>query len=961
VLARAIQAIERGSPGPKAIAIVGEPGVGKTRLLAELGAIAAEHHALLLGGRGAELERELPFGVFVDALDAYLATVSPRLLARVGHEDRLELGAVFSSIALPRPPADGWQPDRYRTQRAVRTLLERLAASQPVVLVLDDLHWADAASADLIAYLLRHPPAARVLLAFGFRPLPAGSPLPDVIALAAREGSLERIDLAPLTRAEADELMAGLDPASRVELYRNSGGVPFYLEELLEARARQDGRRRDRGLAARRDGVPAVVAEALASELHHISPQARLLLEAAAIVGDPFDPDLAARTASVDLALAVIDELLETGLIRVGDTPRQFQFRHPIVRLAVYESTSPGWRLGAHDRAAEALAERGARTAERAHHLAFSARIGDADALATLLAAAGEAMTTAPATSAHWLGVALRILGEGPETFPQRLEILTARANALGVSGEFGPAIECLDEALAMLPAEATDVRLQLVSFAASLNSFSGRPDRSQELLASALADLPDRTSPAAIALLIELAINAYFVGQYEAMLAFSGDAIAAARELGKHPLHASAAAVQAMAEYSVGRIPEAKHTVDIASVIVDKLDDQVLVERLDAFLALGYVEFHIGLHEAALRHVERGLALSRASGVAYLVPALEVLEAMCLLHLGRLAEASAAAEAAYETGFLLRNDAYLAMAGHLRAWASLWRGDVPRALAAATDAFVRSAGAGPNMTAFAGLHLAEALVESGAAEEARETLLRAAGGADLEPIEAAFRPRAYLVLAAADLATGGRGTNVAAEWASRAESFAADVDLELTRCHATRARALVLLAQGDAAGAAAAALDSAAQADAVGVSVEAARSRILAGRALALVGRADEAREVLERAERELAVAGAQRYRDEAARELRRLGVRVPRRRPAVTAGAPAWEGGAALSRRELEVAHLVAVGRTNQEIADQLFVSVKTVETHLSHAFDKLGVTSRAGLVGALERGGSLSDVRV
>jgi DNA-binding CsgD family transcriptional regulator len=159
------------------------------------------------------------------------------------------------------------------------------------------------------------------------------------------------------------------------------------------------------------------------------------------------------------------------------------------------------------------------------------------------------------------------------------------------------------------------------------------------------------------------------------------------------------------------------------------------------------------------------------------------------------------------------------------------------------------------------------------------------------------------------------------------------------------QARAAVRLAIGDALGAADLAQSAATTADVVGARVVAGRSRTLAGRALARAGRSNDAILWLDRAEAELSACGAARYADHAARELRRLGRRVTR------TGRRAADG-LQLSRRELEIAELVAQGKTNREIAAELFLSTRTVESHLGRIFAKLGVSSRAAVGGMLAR---------
>src|SRR3954466_1992329 len=157
----------------KAIEIVGAAGIGKTRLLAELAARADGRGHIVLSGAGADLQRDLPFWVFVDALDEYLAGVEPRRLANLDEDVRVELAQIFPSLAdLGRGGSPGAFHERYRTNRAVRELLERLGATKPLVLLLDDFHWADAASGDLAASLLHRPAGAGVLIVLASRPNP---------------------------------------------------------------------------------------------------------------------------------------------------------------------------------------------------------------------------------------------------------------------------------------------------------------------------------------------------------------------------------------------------------------------------------------------------------------------------------------------------------------------------------------------------------------------------------------------------------------------------------------------------------------------------------------------------------------------------------------------------------------------------------------------------------------------
>jgi predicted ATPase len=180
-LGAALTALEGGTP--RAVEVVGPAGIGKSRLLAELGARADARGHVVLSGSGAELEQDLPYWVFVDALDDYVAALDPRRLDRLDATTRSELAQFLPALTDSATTSETGLHERYRTHRAARTLLERLAIPKPLVLLLDDFHWADPASTDLLSALLHRPPAAGVLIALAARP----RQLPGRLAIARTE------------------------------------------------------------------------------------------------------------------------------------------------------------------------------------------------------------------------------------------------------------------------------------------------------------------------------------------------------------------------------------------------------------------------------------------------------------------------------------------------------------------------------------------------------------------------------------------------------------------------------------------------------------------------------------------------------------------------------------------------------------------------------------------------------
>jgi DNA-binding NarL/FixJ family response regulator len=906
------------------VEIVGEPGIGKTRLIAEACARAESAHVLPLAGRAAEFERDAPFGVFVDALDDYLGTVNPRRIERLGPDVTREVAQIFPALADFADGGSMSPGERFRSHRAVRLLLDALAGPAPLLLALDDLHWADQASLELVSYLLRKRGRAPVLLVVAYRSGQAPRLLRAALASAARDGDHELIEPGPLTVAEAGELVG-----TRVQddVYRESGGNPFYLEQLTRA--------------AQRGGVPTTVADALDGEVDALGEDARATLLAAAVAGEPFDPGVVAAVARLDepTTLAALDDLLAADLVRPTDVPLRFRFRHPIVRHALYERAGAGWRIGAHARAAAALEAAGASPTLRAHHVERSATAGDEDAIALLTAAARASVTRAPATAARWFDAAVRLLPDGDM---RRLELLVPLAAALGAAGQLAAARDSLEELRALIPPELGAARARVTIIRAGVDNLLGDHGTANALLREALADQEDADPQTACDIKLALSTDRFFAGDWDGQYGWARPAYEGAVALDDKPRLAAAAAHLAGAAYLASRIDEANVLLDQATAIVDSVPDDQVAERLEALHWLGWCEEFMQRYDAAIGHLRRGLTIARATGHGHVMVGLLMSLASSLGWRGRLAEADEVADECFEIALLAGNDQFVNWALTGKSWIALQRGDVREAIRCGEQG--AELGRGDPVSALAGCAHGEALIEAGEPAAGRAAILAAGGGPDQPQIEQAFRTRWYEPLTRAEIALGDLAA--AERWARLAEDAAAVCrPLGGRQSEALRARAAVSLAGGDASAAADTALRAAESAATIGVPVEEATGRLLAGRALAVAGDLPAATAELESARVAFAAAGAERLRDAAARELRKLGRRVPRRGAARRASP-----GDALSVREREIAELVTLGRTNRQIAAELFLSEKTVETHLSHVFAKLGVGSRAAVAGAL-----------
>ena len=376
------------------------------------------------------------------------------------------------------------------------------------------------------------------------------------------------------------------------------------------------------------------------------------------------------------------------------------------------------------------------------------------------------------------------------------------------------------------------------------------------------------------------------------------------------------------------------------------------LARRLDAAINLAGAELYLDRFGETAAHAERVVVIARATGQPAVAVFAFMLLAWARMLRGELAGAGEMLDSAVEEARLLGNAQSLAGLLLNRSLVALCAGDLEIAVSAADESVELTRGMDNGLVpAATGLALAAARLETGDPHLAAavELLLERTGGAELPLMPGgSFRAKWLELLTRCWLALDRPQDAVRA--AAHAEATAVSMGgLRMATSMADRAAAVIDLASGDAASAGERALASAAAADDVGAPVEAALSRLLAGRALAQAGKPERAVAELERAATAFHACGARRYRDAADHELRRLGRRVHRR---THPGQLDVVGVAALTQREEQVARLVVDRRTNPEIADILFLSPKTIETHMRNIFRKLAVSSRADVARAVEQ---------
>jgi DNA-binding CsgD family transcriptional regulator len=933
----AIAAVSGGAT--RVLAVLGETGIGKSALLGALAERATNAGMLVLSGRAAEHERDVPFGLVVDALDDHVATLHPRRIESVGADLAAVLPAAAPSTG-PVPAMPGAR-ERFRCHRALRALLEMLGRERPVALLLDDLHWADDASIELVLHLLRRPARVPHLLAFALRPM---EPAPRMLHATRAAGGSRLLDLAPLAHEESLELVAHVgDAALRERLAREAAGNPLFLQELARV-AREPG-----------GALPPTLLAAVRLEVGAMPDAARALLDGAAVAGDPFDPELAAAAAGLDGdaaapdragslapadALAALDQLVAADLVCATGDGRAFRFRHPLLRRAVYDAAPPAWRLAAHERVAAALQARGAGAAVRAFHVEKCARAGDPAAVALLREAAAAAADTAPATAARWYAAGVRLLPHAERE--ERAALLGPMALALANAGRLHESREALQDVLALLPSERTPDRLALVAQCAGVEHLLGRHGDAHRRLLAALADAP----PAGRAALeLEMAAAGFYAGDAAAMRDW---AARAARDAdGQEALRAGAEALGGLGAQRTGDADAAATLMARAIDRLARIDDPEIGAGLGGAVHVATAALLGERFEDGYATLDRALTIARATRQDGFLGRLAITRAQLQRQRLNLDEALADVEVAEEGARLQGVRSTLHHALWTKAIVHLDRGegtDAERIAAESAellDELEASTLTRTGRCAVAAIH-----EEQDAERCIRE--MTAAGGPMLEGVDETWRTWLLLVLVRAAVAT--ERLDEAREWSAELARHAEAMALPAGAVRGACAQAEILLATGDPAEAGRLAVGAAERAGRIGARRDELAARLLAGRALAAVGDRTEAVALLRAVTVDAARGGAFMWRDAAARELRRLGSRVSvENRRASGAESPR-----SLTARELDVARLVAEGRPNKAVAAALFLSEKTVEHHLSRVYAKFGVRSRAELTAVVAREG-------
>ncbi|WP_049567196.1 helix-turn-helix transcriptional regulator [Nonomuraea sp. SBT364] len=935
-LGRLVAAVSRP---PAVVVLEGEAGIGKSRLLAELATRPEMADRLLLRGGARRIREPFPLGPLVEALRGAGDALARAELSPVAGALRGLLPELASVLPPPLEPLDDRAAERHRLFRG---LAEVLRALGPVVLVVEDLHWADEQTVEFLAYALAAPPP-RMSIVLTYRGEEAGAVVREATARPADAVFHDHILLKALDAAQTGDLAAailgeaGVTADFGAHLHELSSGLPLAVQELMALlRARgaliklRSGRWARKAVAEL--DVPPGVRDSVRERVARLPEEARVVAEAAAVLQVPVRLEDLARVGGLPTAgtVAGVDELLVSGLLT--EQAGTVAFRHVLTAQAVYGAIPLGRRQELHARAAEAVrALEPVPLGQEAHHLRQAGRLTDWVAAAEQAAEQAsqlgddaeavrileDVLRHAPLDPDRRGRLAVRLGWAAPQVLrpPAVIDLLSQALE----SEQPGPLRGQLHFLIGLLQERlGEDPGAQRRAFAAAVGDLADRPELAAWVMAALGRPMDPAVPLAEHAVWLERALEAvpaigdpveevFVLGKIATSLGGYGDprwlglTDEVRRRTGGRPRHRQeVGAYRSIAEHAclAGNYEVAAELLDAAmrGAAGEESSREPLSRcRLVALLLASCRGRWAGLEE------ETALLLDEYGGRPFDRIGAETVAACLALARGELD--TARRELAEVTGNALVLGAYellpLSVAGFLR--------------------------------------LATAGGEAGAALAATEAAVAVWEIKGLWPLAV----RALPALAEAMAAAGRRDEAVALVERLSAELRALDAPM----AEAALAHARGHLAAGDAA-AAAEFRTAAAAYDLLGAPYEAAQARELAAGRLfaakaAKAAGVSGAEEPLLEAMTTFRDLAARWDLDRAAQLARRHGVTVRGRYP----GGPQGYG-ADLSPREREIAEMAAAGLTNREIGQQLFVSPRTVEKHLGAALRKLGLRSRAAL---------------
>ncbi len=540
--------------GERVLLLFGDPGVGKSRLLAETAKRAHAAGTLVLAGSAPE-ETLVPFQPFLEALGHYVAGAPlPELRAKT-RVHGAELARLLPELRrrLPDlPPTDPGEPEteRYRLFEAVAGLLGDLSASMPVLIVIDDLHWADRPTLMLLRHLARAPGVGRLSIIGAYRGVERWSEsYSAALANLRHERLVKQIELAGLPERDTARLVGlrvGRAPTAEFSqaLYEETEGNPFFIEEML--RHLEDSGVEVRSAGAfdlHRFGLPDDVRELISRRLARLSDDAVESMRVASVIGREFDGALLEDVLGLDedRFLTALEQALATGLLAESPSaPGHYSFAHALIRETLYEGMSTARRARLHRRVGVVLEAQGPErhTNELAHHFTRAASAEDAERAIRYALAAGEQATAmlAHEQAAEHYGRALDVLEQfEPAALARRCELLLVLGEARVRGGEHDRAWPAFREAASLAASLGNGEALARAAIGASRRYLQPPGIVDDELIGmldQALAITPNEPTVMRIRLLSRLCGALYYSPERDRMRTLSAEATELAKGL---------------------------------------------------------------------------------------------------------------------------------------------------------------------------------------------------------------------------------------------------------------------------------------------------------------------------------------------------------------------------------------------------------------------------------------------
>jgi DNA-binding CsgD family transcriptional regulator len=928
VLGDAVDRVVSGRPA--VVLIEGEAGIGKTRLLAGVLEDARGRGMQVAAGRAEELERTRPFGLVAAAFGCVRSSPDPR---------RAAIAALLATRGGDRGPITVTSDPglRFRAVDAFADLAEELALAGPLVIGVDDLQWADPSSLLTLAAVSRRLAYLPVALIGCLRPSPRIPELDRVAGLLLDAGGRILAVRGLTERAVAElvaEAVAAVPGPGLLAGISGAAGNPLFVTELLGALAQEGAIETAGGRAEVAEvTLPPTLRLTILRRLSFLPEDSLQALRAASILGSSFTvTELSVTMARPALELSVV---LAEGI--AGRVLEEYgaiiRFRHDLIRDALYEDLPLSVRRGLHREAGQRLAQTGAPALQVAEHLARGAGQGDAEAIGWLTRAAREAAARSPDIAASLLERAAGLMAPAD---PGRDRLLAERASSLMISGRIADTLAACRSLLDrdLDPQVDGPVRICL-----------GRALLAEGQVRDALQELEQAGSSPALPGAERAAARAWAgfarvsLGDLDGAAASAEQARSAAAAAGDHLTVSVAMTTLARVSESRGHLRDALQITDKAVHLADESPGR-LGHRYPIRATRGHILIELGRPEEARSALGTGMRISEEIGVRWPLSIYQVFLALERFITGEWDDAIAELEASLELADEIGSTYNHVFAHGILSLISLHRNDLSRAEEAAGAAARDLAGRGPGYPTMTWAAWPSALILEAGGElgqalatmtGAWDTCARLGLALDYPAVGADL---VRLALASGDIGRARDASAAVTEVAARNE-------VPWMTGAALRCRGLI---EDDAEILQAAAGACAGGSRPLGLALACED----AGAAFARQGRLDRARPLLDQALGIYERLGAARDLARAEATLREAGIRRGRRG---TRGRPQI-GWASLTPAEHAVAGLVAEGLSNPQIGERLYISRRTVQTHLAHMFAKLDIATRAQLAADVTR---------